>query len=360
MTYQDEVYLQLRSAGLSGSLNDMLASNYRTGGAVGGTLNALGMSFLHNEGYTSGTYNDRWASYARANGLPVGVTMAVGSFSPSSVFGVSDLGAWYDPSDLLTLFQDSAGTTPVTATGNPIGLMLDKRYGLALGVERIPNSNFSEGTNPFSLSVSAGTSAIVGGQLQVTAASAYSGVSMPASNLTANTWIYVEATLVAGTGRFTSGFTAEEGVLANVDRTGPYPFKGYARVRSDGYFQPTLRTSVSGQMTVWDNISVRELPGSHAVQATTTARPAYRTAPSRVDYDGIDDVLVTTFASSLGANCTIVRAVPNVGAVILTGQTIGTTYSDNQDHCGLLIINRALTPFETTRLTTFMNKKAGV
>ena len=35
-------------------------------------------------------------------------------------------GAWYDPSDLSTLFQDSAGTTPVTASGQPVGKMLDK------------------------------------------------------------------------------------------------------------------------------------------------------------------------------------------------------------------------------------------
>ena len=35
-------------------------------------------------------------------------------------------GAWYDPNDLSTLFQDSAGTTPVTAIGDPVGKMLDK------------------------------------------------------------------------------------------------------------------------------------------------------------------------------------------------------------------------------------------
>ena len=34
--------------------------------------------------------------------------------------------AWYDPSDISTLFQDSAGTTPVTAHGDPVGRMLDK------------------------------------------------------------------------------------------------------------------------------------------------------------------------------------------------------------------------------------------
>lgn len=33
---------------------------------------------------------------------------------------------WYDPSDLSTLYQDSAGTTPVTAVEQPVGRMLDK------------------------------------------------------------------------------------------------------------------------------------------------------------------------------------------------------------------------------------------
>lgn len=35
-------------------------------------------------------------------------------------------GAWLDPSDLSTLYQDAAGTTPVTAVEQPVGKMLDK------------------------------------------------------------------------------------------------------------------------------------------------------------------------------------------------------------------------------------------
>jgi hypothetical protein len=34
--------------------------------------------------------------------------------------------AWYDPSDLSTLFQDTAGTSPVTATGQSVALIKDK------------------------------------------------------------------------------------------------------------------------------------------------------------------------------------------------------------------------------------------
>jgi hypothetical protein len=47
-------------------------------------------------------------------------------FDPLSLFANGEQGAWYDPSDLSTLFQDAAGTTPVTADGDPVGLMLDK------------------------------------------------------------------------------------------------------------------------------------------------------------------------------------------------------------------------------------------
>lgn len=48
------------------------------------------------------------------------------SFDPATLFTGSLVGMWYDPSDLSTLFQDSAGTTPVTADGQPVGKMLDK------------------------------------------------------------------------------------------------------------------------------------------------------------------------------------------------------------------------------------------
>lgn len=36
------------------------------------------------------------------------------------------LAAWFDPSDTSTLFQDAAGTVPVSADGDPVALMLDK------------------------------------------------------------------------------------------------------------------------------------------------------------------------------------------------------------------------------------------
>ena len=47
-------------------------------------------------------------------------------FDPAVLFANNEPGVWYDPSDLSTLFQDTAGTTPVTTPGQTVALMLDK------------------------------------------------------------------------------------------------------------------------------------------------------------------------------------------------------------------------------------------
>lgn len=48
------------------------------------------------------------------------------TWTPAEWFLASEQGAWYDPSDMSTLFQDAAGTIPVTAVGQPVGRILDK------------------------------------------------------------------------------------------------------------------------------------------------------------------------------------------------------------------------------------------
>ena len=51
---------------------------------------------------------------------------SVTTFTPANLFLSSEKGAWFDANDLSTLFQDSAGTTPVTAVGQKVGKWLDK------------------------------------------------------------------------------------------------------------------------------------------------------------------------------------------------------------------------------------------
>ena len=50
-------------------------------------------------------------------------------FTPATLFPSGVVGAWFDPSDISTLFQDTAGTTPVTAAGQTVALMRDKSGG---------------------------------------------------------------------------------------------------------------------------------------------------------------------------------------------------------------------------------------
>ena len=49
------------------------------------------------------------------------------TFNPSSsLFSAGEKGVWFDAGDLSTMFQDVAGTIPVTATGQYVGKWLDK------------------------------------------------------------------------------------------------------------------------------------------------------------------------------------------------------------------------------------------
>jgi len=59
-------------------------------------------------------------------GLRLGIGRGQQGFDPASLFAGGVQGVWFDPSDLSTMFQDSAGATPVTASGQPVGRMLDK------------------------------------------------------------------------------------------------------------------------------------------------------------------------------------------------------------------------------------------
>lgn len=54
------------------------------------------------------------------------VPVNYGSGNITGLFANNVEGAWFDASDMATLFQDAAGTTPVTAVEQPVGKWLDK------------------------------------------------------------------------------------------------------------------------------------------------------------------------------------------------------------------------------------------
>ena len=60
-------------------------------------------------------------------GIGLGIRLGRGSQAPAWVpSDVAGLALWLDASDLSTLFTDSARTTPVASSGDPVGGWADK------------------------------------------------------------------------------------------------------------------------------------------------------------------------------------------------------------------------------------------
>lgn len=237
--------------------------------------------------------------------------------------------------DFAGLYQDAAGTNPVTAVGQPVGLMLDRRFGLARGEDESGVSSFlkSEDGTYFETLVSAAGN--YGKTYEVT-------LSVTSAS--------TAASQVQATGTGSSG-------IVFISSAGQY--RGVFKMADSGPGVIRIGGSTTSRIAA-TNIVVREVPGNHASQATTTARPTLSSGPLRIDYDGVDDYLRTVFPA-LGSDVTIARSIPSVGAQILTGQAIAAgNWDDNVDSCATLVIDRALTGPETALVTAFLNQQAGV
>lgn len=290
-------------------------------------------------------------------GLPFASAISLAA-QIAALFAAGEQGVLYDPADFSTMFQDAAGTTPVTTVGQPVGLALDKSKGLVLGPELVTNGDFSSGATGWTAGDAATTLSVANGVLRITngdATGAYAtqSTTVPVVGKTYKVTIQVVTKPASNAARFIFG-GYDSGNTLNVGTTTTH----VTATTTGGLIISNGNTGVNGEYAEYDNISVRELPGNHGKQATSTARPLRQASPTRIDYDGVDDTLVSTFATSLGAACTVCRAVPGVGASILTAQTIGTSYTDSTDHSGLIIVNRALTAAETASVTAYLNAKA--
>ena len=127
------------------------------------------------------------SNYSSAsNSSALGVSALI-VFSPASLFLAGEQGAWYDPSDITTLFQDSAGSIPVTSLGQPVGMMLDKSKGLVLGPEK---SSDPEINNPARWTFSASV-VISGGKATFISSSSGNSLRQP-DVATPGKWHYVE------------------------------------------------------------------------------------------------------------------------------------------------------------------------
>ena len=190
-------------------------------------------------------------------------SFAAPAFTPLSLFTTGVQGAWYDPSDRSTLFQDAAGTTPVTAVEQPVGLMLDKSKGLVLGPELVTNGNFSSNTW-WTLT---GTVAISSGSLNFTSALATSGAYRLSF---ATVGKYYELTFEI-TSISSGGVQIGLGDSKGTNRTSVGIYT--QRLLCTGNSNLTLYSVGASTTASVDNVSIKELSGNHAFQTTAASRP---------------------------------------------------------------------------------------
>ena len=271
-----------------------------------------------------------------------------------SLFANNEVGFAYDPNDLTTLYQDAAGTIPVTAAGQPVGLMLDKSKGLVLGSELVDDPSFN---NPAQWNVGTGVS-VTGGNVVFSSVSSGNGIFRSGGVVTGRTYkVVVNVSSISSGGLYVlMGRGIGSLSSPSITTAGVYNF-----ILTSLGSVPEFRINAAASATtaVISEVSVRELAGNHAYQTTSSMRPLLQNSPRKIDYDGVDDKLITNLPAQL-TGCTVARSIPNIGTQILTNQTIPTPYNDSTDHCGLIVINRALTTAETAQITQLFNKAAGV
>jgi len=190
-------------------------------------------------------------------------------FTPASLFNNGEAGVWYDPSSINTLYQDYQGETPVTAVGQPVGLMLDKSEGLAQGPELVANGDFATNLSGWS-----GAGWVwSNGKAYDSGASVTEGLEQILTTVADRIYV-IEYTLSGISGGTPSVKFRDQTVATHpTDVTNGRVIVRAATINSKVEF-------IGGNATFSiDNVSVTEIQGSHATQPTSTKRPIYARHP---------------------------------------------------------------------------------
>lgn len=222
--------------------------------------------------------------------------LSFGGWSPRTLFAAGEQGGWWDPSDLSTMFQDSAGTT-AAAVGQPVGLVLDKRLGLVRGAEQVTNGDFVSGLAGWTNTSNHWTWA--DGRATMPSTSSFLPLEQ---TLTLTTDVRYEVTfnVVAVTDTVNcfvrNPGTSSTTVLA-ITSTGEkrVTFVANSTERSFGF----ARNASAAAITI-DNISIRPLPGNHLSQSTAASRPTLQSGYA--GFDGTDDSWATGSIDFSGAD----------------------------------------------------------
>jgi hypothetical protein len=186
--------------------------------------------------------------------------LSAGQFSPASLFAAGEQGAWYDPSDFSTMFQDSVGTTPVTAVEQPVGLILDKRGSLV---------SYNPATMTISSYDGGGATTIVRNSANLTFTSAASGDGIRFNAITTADNYSVIEFIASGSG---SLLVYAGGTPLTVTLTGtPTAYRAATQPNLAAF--TIFRSNSAGLSASITINSVYAIRGNHASQSTSASRP---------------------------------------------------------------------------------------
>jgi hypothetical protein len=234
------------------------------------------------------------------NKIMLGVIEIFPNLAPSGVWTPLDLPnllAWYDPSDLSTMFQSANSMEPVTASGQPVGVMLDKSQNLALGPEMLANNDFDNGW----ININAG--AVITGTTLV--CNIAGNNLLVAQHPVSPTWVLgavYEITFVISA--YTSGGVGATDVFAAalpVGVSGVGTHKQYYFCQRADFPNTRIMTTSGGFVGTLDSVSIKRIEGDTIAITTAAARPLYQSNGTLhwLLGDGVDDVLFGTLAPEL-------------------------------------------------------------
>ena len=286
------------------------------------------------------------------------------SFEPTDLFIGGKQGVWLDPSDKSTLFQDVAGTVPVTTDGDPVGLILDKSRGLELGAELVSNGDFSDGLNRWT--ANSGEWSVTGGSATKVLSSVYAPLAQNIGLVPDKTYkVSFDVIAITGVMKFATD-NAAMGRNSNqqtISTTGTHIIYFTVEPNTDHILLARGSSAFASSFTV-DNVSVKEIKGNHAIQSVSAARPIYKKDVDKawLYNDKIDDELLVELPAM---TATVVKATDEGVSIdypvnITAGDYAITPTSALGRDYGYLIINKELSVSEITQVTNYFNAKRGV
>lgn len=233
------------------------------------------------------------------------------------------------------IFQDSTGMVPVSAFGQPVGLILDKSKHLELGPE------LYTGALPFTVFRDAS-----------------SATNGPVTRLIAGKFYKVTLNVASNRGTMSGAFRIQSQVTNFLSS----PSLGLSNGKVEFILSPIITGDASiigaanGVDFTIDSYSIREIAGNHAYQTTSASRPILRrntvTGSNYLEFDGLDDYLRTTTLSFPNSDkISIFTGVKKLGTAASIIMELGANSNSTNGSFGL---------FTDTVANSYVLRKRGV